>query len=304
MNKIIGIIYRLIYSRGINFLLRNFNKLVYPWLTRFRLHPSGQLSIRTSAGKKLKLETNQTDFVAFCVFWDGLYEYEYLGIFEKIMQRCQVFVDVGANTGLFSLLSASTNQHIKTIAIDPSLAASHYVPLNIELNQMSKNISFENVALSDRDETMTFFEVKNPKYTYLDYNLGGASSLYVKPENYLEKTVSAKTLDDLLKTNYGNLSGVDFVKIDAEGAEPKIIRGMHETIIKDKPIIVCEILFGLAENDLEEVFAPYDYKYYFHKGDKLYPQESISREHDDGVRNCFFVHPEKEALIKDFVSHD
>jgi FkbM family methyltransferase len=301
MRYLKSVLYQIIYQANINRILRRINKALYPTFTKFRLHPSGRLNIITGGGKKIKLITNQTDFVAFCVFWDGLYGYEYLDIFEEIIKKCRGFVDVGANAGLFSLLAATVNQDIKVLAIDPSQAAAYYVPKNIATNRLQKNIAFHNLALSDDEGEMTFFEVKNPKYSYLNYNLGGASSLYEKPKHYQERKVKVTTLDKLAEANPDQVSAIDFIKIDAEGAEPQIIRGIGRTINKHKPIIVCEILFGLIEKELEEVFSGYGYHFYFHKNNGLQLKESLVRETDDGVRNCFFVHPDKEWLIKEFI---
>lgn len=301
MKTLKSIIYRIIYQSQVNYILRNINKLFYPWLTNIRLHPSGKVNIRTNSGQSINLFTNQTDFVAFCVFWDGLYSYEYLDIFEKVISKCEGFIDVGANAGLFSLLAATSNSRVKVIAIDPSLATSYYVPKNIAANDFKERIQFYNIALSDAAQEMTFFEVKNPKYTYLTYNLGGASSLYEKPEAHQERTVPVETLDSLVKENQNFTDQIDFVKIDAEGAEPQIIRGMSDTIAEHKPIIVCEILFGLIESELEDVFSGHGYDFYFHTNKGLARMESIKRASDDGVRNCFFVHPDKKWMIEEFI---
>jgi FkbM family methyltransferase len=282
MQLIKSFFYQIIYQRNVNYFLRNLNKLFYPWLTKVRLHPSGSLNITTTQDKKIKLFTNQTDFVAFCIFWDGLYNYEYLDIFEKVMSKCTGFIDVGANAGLFSLIARAANNNIKVIAVDPSFATSYYVPKNLKANKFDERITFHNVALSDSEEEMTFYEVKNPKYPYLEYNLGGASSLYEKPKAYLERKVKVTTIDLLVEDNT-SIDSIDFVKIDAEGAEPQIIKGMQETIRQHKPIIVCEILFNLIEAELEVVFSGHGFDFYYHTEHGLTPTSSIIRSTDNGV---------------------
>jgi len=57
------LLYRIIYSDKINLILRNINKTLYPILpSKIRLPPSGILNIDIR-GKKLKIRTNQTNYL-------------------------------------------------------------------------------------------------------------------------------------------------------------------------------------------------------------------------------------------------
>ena len=105
--KIPVCVYKIIYSPGINVILRNLNKALRRLVPSLRLPPSGVIRIRLHNRKKLKFHTNQSDFVGFCLFWNGVYRYEYLPLFEKVNTRCRSFIDIGANEGLYSLFAAS-----------------------------------------------------------------------------------------------------------------------------------------------------------------------------------------------------
>lgn len=96
------------------------------------------------------------------------------------MQR---LLDIGANTGIYSLIAASCNKEIQVIAFDPTDAAQYY--LQKILLPMVLLIVFIIINLLFPIKTiLQFYKVRNPKYPYLKYNLGGASSLIHKPEHY------------------------------------------------------------------------------------------------------------------------
>ncbi|MEL7121888.1 MAG: hypothetical protein AAFO07_20740, partial [Bacteroidota bacterium] len=70
---------------------------------------------------------------------------------------------------------------------------------------------------------------------------------------------------------------------------------------KMKPIVICETLFNTIESELESIFKNYGYEIYNHTDKGLKKVDSIVRAEDDGIRNCFFVHPSKKEIIEEFV---
>ncbi len=294
--------YRVIYSPSINYILRNINKLVQNLIPKIKLPPSGTITIRLNKNEILKFKTNQTDYVAFTIYWYGLHNYEYTYIFEKIIKNIKVFIDIGSNAGLYSLLAAKKSDNIKILAFDPTSAAFHYINENIRLNNFQNKITSFRYAMSDKTEILDFFEVKNNKYPYLKYNLGGSSSLINHPQYYNKISVKAYSFDDFIAQHpYNNLS-IDFIKIDAEGAEPKIIRGMELTIKKYRPIIVSEILLNNVGEEIEAILKKYDYKFFLNKGRYLIPVNQIQKNiKNDEIFNYFLVHPSKMNLVEEFI---
>ena len=296
------LIYQIIYSPAINYILRNINKLVSGLVPKIKLPPAGIMKIKLSDGETIKLKTNQTDFVAFWVYWKGLYTYEYTSIFEKIIGKVNGFIDIGSNGGLYSLIAAKKSENIKILAFDPSNAANYFVNENIRINGFSDKIRFFKIAMSDKTETLDFFEVKNRKYPYLKYNLGGSSSLINHPKLFNQISVQAYSFDSFLAENPEHNFEIDFIKIDAEGAEPNIIRGMKKTIEKYKPIIVCEILMDNVGGEIEKLFTDLGYRFFLNRGKDLIPVKQILKnESDDEIYNYFLVHPSKLNILDTFI---
>jgi len=292
--------YRLIYNPKINLVLRNINKLLFPLLPKpVKIAPSGTITIRH--GKNiLKIKTNQTNYLTFLVFWNGYNHFEYTDIFIRLIKNINSFYDIGANIGYYSLIAAMENPKISVVSFEPAVGPLFYFKKNILLNKYD-NIKLESIALSHKSGEIEFYEIKNKKYTYLEHNLAGEGNTGSKTtgRNFIINKVATLTLDDYVKMNHINT--IDLIKMDTEGTENLILENSKFVLEKMKPIIICETLFQTIENELEEILKIYGYEFYNHTERGLKNVSSIKREIDNGVRNCFFVHPSKYYLIAEFI---
>lgn len=293
--------YQIIYHPGINKMLRNLNKWLAPVLpAKLRIPPSGTITIRNSKGQPLHLKTNQTNYVTYLLFWNNDTHFEYSAIFTKLIQKVKVFYDIGANIGYYSLLAESENPNVNVVAFEPASGPLYYLNENVVLNGF-KNIRVESLALSDSNGEITFYEIKNKKYSYLQHNLAGESNAGSNTinRNFVPVQVKTTTLNNYV-TNKGEKQ-IDLIKMDTEGTEHFILKEAGSVLEHMKPIVICETLFNTIEKDLQEIFTKYGYSFYNHTPDGLKKVNTIMREKDDGVRNCFFVHPSKLDLIAEFV---
>jgi FkbM family methyltransferase len=294
--------YRLIYSHRINFILRNINRLllpVMPW--KVRLPPSGVIRIRNASGKTIKIATNQTNYLTHLIFWEGGYEhFEYTSIFIKLIRKVSTFYDIGANIGYYSLLGAMENEDLRIVGFEPAAGPLIYFRKNISLNGF-RNIKAEAIALSHKEGEIEFYEIRNKKYRYLEHNLGGESNTGSKTSgrNFVLNKVRTTTLDNYVKST--KEEKIDLIKMDTEGTENLILEKSGYVLGGMKPIIICETLFNTIEGELERIMRSYGYEFYNHIPAGLIKVSSIVRKEDDGVSNCFFVHPEKYHLIEEFV---
>ncbi len=296
------IVYQFIYHPTVNFILRNLNRFLYPLLPKkIKIPPSGILKVADNHGKTLKIKTNQTSYLTQLLFWEGgIEQFEYTSIFLKLIKRVGTFYDIGANIGYYSLLGAMQNPKIKIVGFEPAKGSFHYYKQNIRINNFS-NIKAEPIALSDINGTIDFYEVSSVKYRYLKYNLAGESNAGTKTKgrNYLINKVKSLTLDEYINQN--NTTSLDLIKMDTEGNEHLILNNAKIVLEQMRPIIICETLFNKIEHELEKIFNEHKYDFYVHFKGGLKKQATIIRATDDGIRNCFFVPPEKYNLIEDFV---
>ena len=296
------IIYKIIYQKTINKVLRNLNKLMISILPKkIKLPPSGSIEIKNSSGKTLKIETNQTSYLTQLIFWNGYTNFEYTDIYTKLIKKIGVFYDIGANIGFYSLIAEMENDNIKVVGFEPATGPLHYFKENVKVNNL-KNIKVEPLALSEKEGKITFHEIKNQKYKYLEHNLAGESNAgsKTKGRNYVLTDVNTTTLDKYVKDNH--VDNIDLMKMDTEGTEHLILEQSQHVLSIMKPIIICETLFNTIEPQLESILSSYGYEFYNHVGNGLKKVEHITRTEDNGVRNCFFVHPSKSHLIEEFIN--
>ncbi|WGD31704.1 FkbM family methyltransferase [Ancylobacter sp. WKF20] len=148
---------------------------------------------------------------------------------QKFVKPGDVFVDVGANIGLFTLKMAPSAARI--VAVEPGEAAGTQLAANVALNGFA-NVAIVRKALSDAPGRAALFH--NP--------LGDdpqAFSLLSDGSDAGSESVELTTLD-LLVAEQG-LPRVDCIKIDVEGAEGQVLAGARQTLERDRPTVIFEM---------------------------------------------------------------
>lgn len=293
--------YRVIYSPEINYLLRNINRAVYRVLPAVpRIPPSGTLRINTG-NRTLKIRTNQTNYLTYLVFWEGWRNFEYTDIFMDLAGKIGTFYDIGANIGYYSLLAASANPDARIYAFEPATGPLHFLRENIALNNLT-NISAEPIALSHLESGMIeFYEIGNRKYSYLEHNLAGEGNAGSRTEgrHFRINPVPTTTLDCFFLARQDQR--VDLIKIDTEGTEHLILGNGRKLLETCKPLVICETLYQTIESELEAVMKGLGYRFFNHVPGGLEEVPTLVRDTDNGVRNCFFVHPDRLPLIREHI---
>jgi FkbM family methyltransferase len=146
-------------------------------------------------------------------------------LLEKIVRRGMTVVDIGANIGLHALSCASlVGCEGRAYCFEPVPRLAKILEMNLVLNQLRDRAVIEQVALTDQPGTAAFhFKA-----------ICGHSSLYDDGKEAQLLNVRTAPLDSMLPDGIR----VDLVKIDAEGAEPVILRGMSQTIARNPEIII------------------------------------------------------------------
>ena len=291
--------FRLIYQRQINFLIRSVLKLIRELPERFKIPPSGRIKVKTRSTDFI-LATNQTCYVTHLLFWEGAEKFEYSSFFIFLINRVTTFYDIGANIGYYSLLATATNSRVQVKAFEPALGPHHYLSKNVVLNKSTARITIEEIALSDKTGEIEFQEVKNQKYSYLNYNLSGEGNLVEKKtaKSFNKRIVETKTLDSYC---FGSQTFPELIKIDTEGAEALVLSGSSEVFSKYRPILICEILYNGNEPEIDNYFAEIgEYSRFALNGSILIPLDTITRQEDNGYRDFVFLPNEKKHLLSDY----
>ena len=156
---------------------------------------------------------------------DGFWETWLTQCISRILKPGDICIDIGANYGYYSLLmSTLTGEGGRTIAVEPNPYV--FGLLSATSSVHSSCIEPVQVALSDVTGYTTLVVPDN--------FYGDASIIERKDKPRLARSrvdVKTQTLDELAAQL--EVPRVDLVKIDVEGAEPRVFNGMKETIAKN-----------------------------------------------------------------------
>lgn len=184
---------------------------------------------RTDLGDELEVFVNDT--IGRTVIEKGLHGREELDLFKKVFRHIKVrtCLDVGGNVGNHA---AFFSRHCeRTYSFEPNPSVFRVLKGNLQRNKFD-NVTPVNIGLSDISGVIDFYIVDG-KF--------GASSF--DPASCVGRTLeviqAAVEVGDNFVSEH-HIEHVDFIKIDVEGLEAQVIRGLAETIRKDLPIISLE----------------------------------------------------------------
>jgi len=183
----------------------------------------------------------------------GVWEPSTTMFLMKELKTGNVFIDIGANIGYYTCLAATKirNEGV-VVAFEPEPIMYRILKLNINLNKLD-NVLCEPYAVDLQDGISLLFI--NPVET-------GSHSLIPKVTGMKAIKVKTVTLDSYFSSQ--RLPLPDFVKIDVEGAEFRVLLGMKR-IIKNVPNIKIIVELTFKEYKLEHLLSflkMYDLKPY------------------------------------------
>ena len=149
------------------------------------------------------------------------------------------FVDVGANTGLYSVMAAAVAYDRAVYSFEPHPEIAAALQRNVELNGAGTRVTIHRVALSDSAGVLKL---------YLPDQGHGLVETSASLEREFQPAASSidvdvRRLDDLVFP-----APVAVMKVDIEGHEDACLRGAAGLIGRDRPFIFAEVL-GPARRD-------------------------------------------------------
>ena len=149
-----------------------------------------------------------------------------------------VFFDVGANVGFFTLLGARlAGDGGRVFSFEPVPANAASIRAHVAVNGFS-HVKVLELALGDRDGEETMSVPDDPSWAFLEHRA---------PDRLTARKVAVRvaTVDTLVAG--GRVPAPAVVKLDVEGAESEVLRGMEQTLREHGPALVAEMHDGNAE---------------------------------------------------------
>lgn len=205
----------------INFDLRATSPLGKMLRAPFRLLPSG-FQVPILAGKARGMKWIYGSGPHGC--WLGISEKEKRGLVQKLVQPGQVFYDLGANVGYYSLIASTlVGEKGRVLAFEPSPRNLNFLHQHLTLNHI-RNVEIFPLAVSDKKGVAKFDDEADPVARRLD----------------AQGKISVETvcLDDFIRENHAPLPHA--MKIDVEGAELAVLHGARQIIADARPLMFVE----------------------------------------------------------------
>ena len=189
----------------------------------------------------------------------GSWEKESLKIWALLSKRSDYIVDIGANTGIYSLVAQAGNLHAKVFAIEPVDINYEILSNNIERNNFV--IVPERIAISSNEGTAKMFMIKDK----LNYMTSVNDNRYEKhPEiaqgnPVIEIEVPLKPFNYLIDKYH--IPKIDLIKIDVEGHEVAVLKSMFSILKKYRPAILIEVIGDENAVELQNIFSQLEYAF-------------------------------------------
>ena len=198
------------------------------------------------------------DTISKHIFWKGLFktwENDTGWIWKELCEVSNTIFDVGANTGVYSLVAKTINKDAQVFAFEPSIDTFKQLQKNNQINNY--DIVCEKIALSNKSENQIFYDTPFQNQTSASLSPEKLKNWEGYKGKIKEYNVSCLKLDDFIIQN--NIDAIDLIKIDVEMHEPEVIEGFKVYLEKFKPIILIEVLETSLAERLNSLFNLKEY---------------------------------------------
>ena len=222
---------------------KTFAALDVPWY--------GGLKLRIYLGN----DQSRQQFVAGCL------DPNEFALFDKLLTPGMVFLDVGANEGFYAVFASRCVGETGSVwAFEPSRREMEHLTANVRLNGLANAVTFC-VALAEED---TEAELLIAGEEHSGHNTLG--QFVYESGLSARESVSLRRLDSVLQEK--PLERLDFLKIDAEGAEMRVLAGARDALRRFRPFILLEMndpslrAQGSSRDRLIKLLESHDYRLY------------------------------------------
>ena len=187
------------------------------------------------------------------LYWRGYgqgWEAMSLRLWRQFAPTATTIIDVGAQTGIYAVAAKCINPDALVVAFEPLPSSFALLEACIALNEF--DIVAVNSAISDRSGTATLYDPTSQH---------GQATIEERPgEPHAEIVTGTVRLDDFARER--GIAKIDLIKIDVEGHEPAVIRGLGDLLATSKPTMLVEILSDAAGSAIWDLVGPAGYQAY------------------------------------------
>lgn len=235
---------------------------------------------------------NGNDSIATRIYWGGggAFDQDSINLFLELARSAKVIFDIGANTGIYSLLAAVNNSTSEIHAFEPVPEILALFRQNVSANRFT-NVRVNDIALSDQGGTAKFFVPTDFAAFPTSASLNAA---FQEQTRVIE--VKTMTLDEYISCN--EIATVDLMKLDTESTEYLVFAGARKLLTVHRPFIICEVLPKQDCQLLTGLLTPIDYVYFWITPEGLYQKKMPEGDPEYKNLNYLMVPTEKVSLVR------
>ena len=210
---------------------------------------------------------------------------------RRLLRPGMKVLDIGANYGIYSLTAGKmTGPEGRVWSFEPGSTTASYLRRSLKLNQLN-NVELIEAGVSDQSGTARLSLHGNSE---LNAVLEGGDDA----DHGDSQTIRLLSLDDAMQEY--QWPAIDFLKLDAEGFEEKILRGGQRFFAEHSPLVLYEIKHGAEWNlGLAECFSALGYSSYrLVPGLNILVPFDLEKDADPFLLNLFCCKPDRAEQLE------
>ncbi len=215
-----------------------------------RIPITGTVYIQIDPDTEVRYRSELMDHLGRALFFNDAigWEPEVLRILPSLARLSPGILDVGAHTGLFTLIAMAANPKARGVAVEPVLANAQLLHANLEANHLATRCILCVAAVAEQPGVVAFDRgpIELPMTSSIRADVLDADS-------YRVPAVNLDTIARWLPT-------ADLVKVDVEGFEHLVLGGGRELFATSRPTIIIECLLGSRIGEHDQYLDDLGYK--------------------------------------------
>jgi FkbM family methyltransferase len=159
-----------------------------------------------------------------------------LALLVQLVNAGSTAIDVGANRGIYSYALAKVAAHVEAFEPNPALA-------RFARTKLGRRARVHQFALSNMDGAGSL-HIPFGRHSQPNHLVAGLRS---RTDPGIKIEVPIRTLDSF------GFKNVSFIKIDVEGSELEVLEGARDTILRDRPNLLVELLAGTHDDPFASI---------------------------------------------------
>lgn len=230
------------------------------------------------------------DMIARSLYWRGLRDWEAdtMAVFIPLAKQARFFVDVGANTGPYTMVALAANADLSALAYEPVPRIYGRLAANVDVNGFGLRCKPKMLAVSSACGKTQL----NVPRSALPSSASLAKDGFRKIAGELVD-VEVTTLDADVPSG----TPVDLVKIDVEGFEHEVLAGMGRILHESRPVVICECNPDGPYRQVEAILREHRYRFVHLREQGLVVTDAIVPDAEERYRNFACVPAEDHARL-------